>query len=116
MNIYGLNKELTISTTSESCEKEIILLNFVYLHGILEDKNGCDLVATTKEIHSVISACQFGKFNVNVILRNNESEPGILFYWHDDTTNRAHGLIVSESDGYYMNDAKEKFYNKANFI
>lgn len=110
MVIYGLNAE-----TSEAFEQETRLLSFVYLHGALEEKNKYDLIGVTEETYRAITACQFGKFTVDVILSNGEKEHGILFYWHDDQ-NRMYGLVVSEMDAESMVYARDKFCSRANTI
>ena len=110
MVIYGLDKE-----TSEAYGQETRLLSFVYLHGILEEKNKYDLIGVTEETYCVITACHFGKFSVDVILHNGEKEQGILFYWHD-SQDRMHGLVVSEMDAESMFYARDKFCNRANTI
>ena len=110
MNIYGLNMG-----TSKAYEQETRLLDFVYLHGILEDKNKYDLIGVTEETYWTITSCYFGKFDVDVILQNGEKEHGILFYWHDNDSRR-HGLVVSGTDTESMAYAQDKFYNRANTL
>ena len=110
MNIYGLDIE-----TNETYEKETILLNFVYLHGILEKRNGFDLVGVTKETNNVIESCDFGKFDVNIIFPNSEKEQGVLFYWHGKN-GIGRGLIVSEMDEESMNYAREKFDKRVSVL
>lgn len=110
MIIYGLNIK-----TSEAYKQKTRLLDFVYLHGALEEKNKYDLIGVTEETYCVITACHFGKFSVDVILSNGEKEHGILFYWHDNQ-NRRHGLVVSGTDIESMVYAQDKFYIRANTI
>lgn len=113
MNIYGLN--VNTQEVFEKNEKDVEFLDFVYLHGDLEKKNGYDLVSATEETYHAITACYFGKFDVDVILHNGEKEHGLLFYWHDNESRR-HGLIVSGTDTESMVYAQEKFYSRANTI
>jgi hypothetical protein len=109
MTIYGL--EIGTHETYE----ETRFLDFVYLHGTLEAKNGFDLVGVTEEAYGVITACHFGKFDVEVITHDGQKEQGILFYWHDNDSRR-YGLIVNGADTESMVYAQDKFFSRANII
>ena len=109
MIIYGL--EIGTHKTYE----ETRFLDFVYLHGELEKKNGFDLVGVTEGTYSVIISCRFGKFDVEVITHDGQKEQGVLFYWHDNDSRR-HGLVVSGTDKESMVYAQDKFYSRANAL
>lgn len=107
MKIYGLNVE-----TYKAYNNETRCLNFVYLDGMLEKKNGFDLVAVTEETYQVLTSCNFGVFDVEVVLHNGSEERGILFYWHDKHS-RWHGLIVGNTDVNRMKNAVKKFNSRS---
>ena len=111
MTVYGLE-----IGTYEAFNKDIKkCLDFVYLHGVLEDKNGFDLLGVDRKTYNSIHSNPICITKVNVVFHNGDKEEGILFFWHDGD-GREHGLIVSETDKESMDYAKEKFDNRAYYL
>ena len=85
------------------------LWNFVYLHGLLEDKVGFDLVGCLDRPQKE------GVYDAVVVLPDNNCELAKLFYWKDGDKDR--GLVVSVNDNQEVLDyAKDKFYKKSKFL
>lgn len=110
MIIYGINKD-----SYEAYIPETRLLDGVYLHGILEEKNEFDLVGAKEETYNVLKSCEFGKFEIDVILQNGQKENGFLYYWHDKC-GKTHGLITEINDVESIIYAKEMFEKKQSVI
>jgi len=106
MTLYGLE-----IGTYEAFDKTIDkCLDFVYLHGILEHKNGFDLIGVTRETYNNIYSNSSCIIDVDIILHNGDKETGKLFFWRD-SYGKNHGLVVNELDSeniQYVQDCFDK--------
>ena len=116
----------------ENCNHETFVVanmccNYVYAHGILEEKAGYDIVCYPEtdtfdyendRIEDVIA-----------VLSNGEEIKSKLFFWHSAPYNdderrymrnhpifNCHGLIIAENDAEAMKDAQRKYGERRSFI
>lgn len=83
------------------------LTDGVYLHGILELKNGYDLVSMD-EIPE-----KDGIYECTTVLHN-EKVPSILYFWRINGRNR--GLVVKRTDENAIKNAEETYNKRSKFI
>lgn len=99
---------------------EYLSLQFVYLHGMLEEKFGTDLC--------LVQAGIVPPMGISVVEVEGVEEPCIAFLWRYETAkvecikdgrgrdalwNGYRGLIVAQSDRKHMHEALDKFIDKA---
>lgn len=101
--MFGLIKVFPIKHGSYISQ----LTPHVYLHGELQEWNGFDLCLVQKLPEAE------GIYECETIFDDGHIIPSILFFWHgpEPFTNR--GLIVDKRDKASMEDARQKFEQRA---
>ena len=83
--------------------------DYIYLDGVLEQMNGCDLVYIRKLPENE------GEYPCEVKLpKRKETIPAVFFYWKNGDQNR--GLVVELNDFENMVHARAKFMARVPFL
>ena len=129
LKLYAMNQEGYIAHIAE--KEDASLFSFVYLHGILEDKNGCDFVcANPKTVRKLMKEDKV--YTVTLVWRDCTEEECFLYLWHspsqykiatygrDDNfapvlcvDNQIHGLVCSFKDSKANEEAIKRFNTRS---
>lgn len=96
----------------------------VYLHGVLQDKAGYDLIQTDTITKGFLENAQDGIYDVTVCIKNKKTSDfndiicfkSKLFFWETDSfcfSKQFRGLICAIDDTEALKDAQEKFEKRS---
>lgn len=96
----------------------------IYLHGVLQDKAGYDLIQADTITKDFLENAQDGIYDVTVCIQNKKASDfnditcfkSKLFFWKTDSVcfnKQFRGLICSVGDTEALNDAQEKFEKRS---
>ena len=106
MKIYAEN------INHETYRRANFVINWVYLHGILEEINGYDIVCSSKR-----NSFTDGIHDVDVIFADGSCHKAKMYLWHDTGVfNKQRGLIVDPSDTESVEYAKQCLENKTDCL